>query len=136
MKPLAPLAVALLLGACSAAPPVGTCPAGLAPQIEAHLYFGLTSVGGVPIPEADWTDFVAREVTPRFPDGLTVIDTTGQWRDRTGSHVVRQPSRVIVIDTDPGPATLAKLQAIRDAYRARFHQQSVGLTTTELCAGF
>ena len=138
MRAAAPLIGALLLAACTTAPPAppATCPAGLSPQHEARLYFGLTTIDGARIADADWSDFVAGEITPRFPDGLTAYDTSGQWRDRSGSHIVRQPSRVIEIIVPDDAATFDRLQAIRDAYRARFHQQSVGLTLNALCAGF
>lgn len=33
------------------------------------------------VSDEDWRAFLAAEVTPRFPDGLTVIDAAGQWRD-------------------------------------------------------
>ena len=34
--------------------------------------------------DAAWDAFLADTVTPRFPDGLTVLDARGQWRDSEG----------------------------------------------------
>jgi len=50
------------------------CPTGLQPARIAELFFGLEE-GGRLLTDAEWTGFVDTEVTPRFPDGLTVWDT-------------------------------------------------------------
>ena len=47
--------------------------------------------------DARWRQFLAREVTPRFPDGLTVYETYGQWRDPKRNVIVRERSRVLRI---------------------------------------
>ncbi len=130
----------LLLSACaypvaSQAPPTAGCPAG-APSLTAQLFFGRSINGGGTVTDAAWQDFLANSVTPRFPDGLTVLAATGQWRDRTTNRISHEPSIVVEIVTDDRPDTLAKLQAIRAAYRAAFHQDSVGLVLNESCASF
>jgi Protein of unknown function (DUF3574) len=53
-----------------------------------RLYFGLSIPGGGTVSDADWRDFLAHEVTPRFPDGLTVNEARGQWRDTRTGRVV------------------------------------------------
>jgi hypothetical protein len=56
------------------------CPAGHEARTTARLFFG-RNIGGAPgVSDADFTKFLDEEVTPRFPDGLTVIDGGGQWR--------------------------------------------------------
>jgi hypothetical protein len=87
------------------------------------LYFGLSRPGGV-VTQAQWQAFVDTEVTPRFPDGLTVWPAAGQWRG-AGGAVAREDSRVLDIVHPSGPDFDAKLRAIRDAYKAQFHQESV-----------
>ena len=52
------------------------------PKQVAELMFGRDIGDQVGVSEAAWTRFVAREMTPRFPDGLTITDAIGQWRDR------------------------------------------------------
>ena len=47
------------------------------------LYFGLTHRAGR-VSESQWQAFLREEVTPRFPDGLTVWQTDGQWRKSDG----------------------------------------------------
>ena len=70
----------MLLSGCMAAP---SCLPGEEGFTESRLYFG-RSIEGQPEPdavtEADWADFVAAEVTPRFPNGFTVLDGAGHWR--------------------------------------------------------
>ncbi|MEJ0078542.1 MAG: DUF3574 domain-containing protein [Alphaproteobacteria bacterium] len=82
-----------------------------------------------------WRTFLAREVTPRFPDGLTVYETRGQWRDPATKAVTRERSRVlrIIAPTDTAPD---KIAAVADAYKTQFRQKSVGLVTREVCASF
>jgi hypothetical protein len=109
-----------------------TCPAGLAPMISADLYFGLSIPGGGGVSEADWQHFVDEEITPRFPGGLTITDAKGQWKDTSG--IVREPSkRLFVVMASPDAD---KLAAVRAAYRARFHQESVLLIETPVCGSF
>ncbi|HXB98424.1 MAG TPA: DUF3574 domain-containing protein [bacterium] len=87
------------------------------------LYFGLSRPGGAVTPE-QWQAFLDAEVTPRFPDGLTVWPAAGQWRGASG-RTEREASRVLEIVHPAGPDADAKLQAIRGAYKQRFHQESV-----------
>jgi hypothetical protein len=81
-----------------------------------ELFFG-GSVGA-----AQWRDFIAREVTPRFPYGLTVLEGYGQWM-APGGRISKEKSHVLLIWH--GFDQSAKIDAIRDAYKERFHQQSV-----------
>jgi hypothetical protein len=82
-----------------------------------------------------WRQFLAREVTPRFPDGLTVYETTGQWRDPVTKVITRERSRVlrIIAPADTAPDTLT---SIANAYKRDFRQKSVGIVTREVCASF
>ena len=57
-----------------------------------------------------------------------VIDTTGK--------VVREPSEVLEVVAPQSPALAPKIGKIADAYRKRFHQQSVGIVTRPVCAAF
>ena len=37
--------------------------------------------------DAEWTEFAARTITPNFPDGFTVFDGDGQWRNPQTGHI-------------------------------------------------
>jgi len=103
--------------------------------ITAQLFFGRTSASAS-IGDAEWQDFLATSVTPRFPAGLTVLEAHGQWRQRGTGRVISEPSTIIEIATDRSAGTLARLDAIRADYRAKFHQESVGLVVAASCASF
>jgi hypothetical protein len=136
MKWLLPL---LLLSACATPvatlPPGAACPAGM-PSLTAQLLFGRAIKGGSRVTEAAWQAFLATSVTPRFPDGLTVLAASGQWRDRGTGRISQEPATVVEIVTEDTPETLTRLEAIRAAYRSEFRQDSVGLVLNESCASF
>jgi hypothetical protein len=85
--------------------------------------------------EARWQQFLAREVTRRFPDGLTVYETTGQWRDPARNVIVRERSRLLRIIAPPDTAP-DRIAALADAYKKQFRQKSVGVVTHDVCASF
>lgn len=49
--------------------------------------------GEVGVREEQWTDFEASEISPRFPQGQSVDDALGQWRDRETNAIVKEPSK-------------------------------------------
>ena len=59
------------------------------PWMQSDLYFGTTKADGTAYTEEEWMTFLANEVTPRFPDGLTVLTGVGQWRDSDTSEVLQ-----------------------------------------------
>ena len=72
--------------------------------------------------------------TPRFPDGLSVIDVAGQYREPSG-RMVREKTKLIVVVIFDAPAHLPKVQAVIDAYNRRHSQNSVFRTEHTVCAG-
>ena len=75
-------------------------------------------------------------MTPRFPDGFTVIDAKGQWRAPGGQKISSERSKVVMIAMPPGADNDARLQQIIEAYKTRFKQQSVGLIVRPACVSF
>jgi hypothetical protein len=104
--------------------------------VQAELLFGRNIEGRRNVSDAEWAEFLGREVTPRFPDGLTVFEAAGQWRDGGTGLIMREPSYIVMILAPGTGETLAHLSAIRTAYVNRFHQQSVGLTLSQTCVDF
>ena len=125
----------LLLAGCSAPQPRCVGMPGDA-AVTVQLLFGRSLKGGGTVDDAAWRDFLARSVTPRFPDGLTVLDGSGQWRQRATGKIISEPSSVVEIVTEGSPETFQRLDAIRADYRRRFDQESVGLVVNESCASF
>ena len=120
-------ALALTVSGCTAAGPV--CNSGLSPLVEAQLFFG-----GSIVPE-QWRAFLDQEINPRFPDGFTVLETQGQWRNRDGT-ISRETGHELLIVTTRSNTNEEKLNAIRDAYKRWFMQESVLLTELPVCAAF
>jgi hypothetical protein len=102
----------------------------------AQLYFGRTMTGGGEIDEAAWDAFVAAELAPRFPDGFTVVDAAGRWRDPATGAVVQERTKLVQIAAPASAETASRIEAVRAAYRTRFAQRSVGLVTAPACADF
>jgi hypothetical protein len=99
--------------------------------VVAELLFGREHVT-----DARWARFLADEVTPRFPDGLTAIDARGQWRAPGSDKITKQRSKVVMIAMPPGADNDARLQQIVEAYKTRFKQQSVGVILRPACVSF
>lgn len=79
--------------------------------------------------------FVAREVTPRFPDGLSLFSGYGQWRNGKG-QILKEASRLLLIWYVPDAQSNEKIEAIREAYKARFGQESVLRADGFSCVSF
>jgi hypothetical protein len=102
-------------------------------MIEAELFFGRNIAGRDMVSDDEWRQFVDEDVTPRFPVGFSVSDIDGQYRN-AGGMIVRERSKQLLIVEPAGGE--AKLDAIRDAYKRRFHQESVLLVESPVCAAF
>jgi hypothetical protein len=127
--------LSLALAACqSTVPMTSGCSAGQEKLRTAQLFFG-RNVGAKPtVSEADFRAFLDQEVTPRFPDGLTVMDGGGQWRGAE-NQLIREAAKVVLIVL-PRTGASAKLDAVRAAYKTRFGQDSVLLITQASCVSF
>jgi len=60
------------------------------------IYFARNRPDGGTVSGAEWQEFLDQVVTPRFPMGLTVVEATGQWRDRSGA-VERERAEVLTV---------------------------------------
>jgi len=100
-------------------------------MVSAELLFGSGHVT-----DAAWKDFLDREITPRFPEGLTVFDAGGQWRAPAHEAVTRERSKVVLIVFRDDPQAQDRLNAIAEAYKRRFNQRSVGIVIKPACASF
>lgn len=117
------LALGLGMGGAWAQAPLA-CPAGAEVMSRLELVFGLTMPGGRPIGDKAFRRFLDREVTPRFPDGLTLLSGDGQWRNRAG-RITKEPSRLLLVWYRASPDSDQSIEAIREAYKKRFRQDSV-----------
>lgn len=116
--------------------PQQACAPGQQSMLSAELFFGRKIGDRVGVSEAAFRRFVDAEVTPRFPDGLTILDANGQYRDREDGRLIREPSKLVLIATPDETGNREKLAAVAEAYKRRFDQQSVGLILKPACASF
>lgn len=134
------LSLVLALGACATSPPPapvagvtstlqgdGARPSQAQGWVRSELYFGVGAEGdpASSISEAQWRAFLDKEVTPRFPDGLTVFDAYGQWLFRGKEGPERLNSKVLVILHEDSPQRTADIEAIRLAWKQATRHQSV-----------
>ena len=112
------------------------CPDGADPWVKYELYMGRgNGESGLIVSDGLWEGFLADTVTPRFPDGLTVLDGRGQWRGAEGL-VQKEQSKVLVILAPPGGDAMRLLDEVSAEYKARFAQESVLRVVSDACVSF
>jgi hypothetical protein len=112
------------------------CRAGLEARQVAELLFGRKTGDRLGVSETQFGRFVDRKISPRFPDGLTVLDARGAWRDSARKTIVHEPSKLVEIVLPGKPDDVDELKAIAQAYKERFRQQSVGIVVRAACVSF
>jgi len=134
---LTTLVSALLLATASAqAPEPGpACPLAAKAVSRLELYFGAGRANGPEVTREQWEAFLDAEITPRFPDGLTWVETRGQWRGAAGA-IVRERSWLLIVMAPPGDGSEAAVEAIRAAWKSRFDQESVMRANSVACVTF
>jgi Protein of unknown function (DUF3574) len=111
------------------------CPAGGDLFARTELFFGLSRNAGPDITEAEFSAFLDSEVTPRFPDGLTVLDARGQFRGASGVPV-KEGSKLLILLHGGSNSESASIEAIREQYILLFQQESVLRTDETDCVSF
>lgn len=110
---------------------IASCKGDESPAVQELLYFGTETSSGHVTPEA-WTQFLSEIVTPRFPDGFSAWQASGQWRSSSG-EVIREPSYILDL-VHPDNVTLSKaVQEIIASYKTRFRQEAVLRVKTHTC---
>jgi len=111
------------------------CETGDQALVRDTLYFGRNRPDGGTVSDAQWRNFLDDVVTPRFPEGLTVVHATGQWRGASGA--VEQEASEVVTLLHPGDAAArGKVGEIAAEYKRRFRQEAVLRERTAACARF
>jgi hypothetical protein len=128
------LAAMPVLSACSVLPQACAPPAES--MVTAELLFGRKIGDRIGVSDAAFSAFLAREITPRFPDGLTVVDAKGQWRDSERGNIIREPSKLVLLIFRDDAVRRENLIAITDAYKRQFRQQSVLTSLRASCVTF
>src|SRR5262249_28562709 len=112
------------------------CLGGQRPTQGAQLMFGRHHGSRNGRSAGDFGRFVDREIMSRFPNGLTVFNAAGQWREQARDKIVREPSKVVQIVLPGQVDDIARLNEIVEAYKTRFKQQSVVMIVRPACVSF
>jgi Protein of unknown function (DUF3574) len=129
-------AIALLgvaVGGCAASSPA-TCRPDEKQLVSETLYFGAAMQDGL-VEDTEWARFLDDWVTPRFPDGLTVLQASGQWRGADGK-IVEEPSRIMYLVHPADGSSERKIEEIASEYKRRFQQEAVLRTRGAVCVSY
>jgi len=102
--------------------------------IRTELYFGL------PAPKdsvtATWEAFADSFITPAFPDGYTILDADGRWRDKYSATTAKEKSKLLIIIYKSDSLKEKEIEKIITQYKLLFKQKAVlrvdGQVTTNL----
>jgi hypothetical protein len=128
-------ALAALAPASAHAQAPAQCQAPARSMQAIELMFGRSVDGKLVVGEREWVRFLAREITPRFPDGLSVVDAAGQYKTADGA-IAHEPSKIVIIIAPEGAETQDRIAVIEAAYKKQFRQQKVVVVTRAVCASF
>ena len=127
------VALSFALGACASLQEAG-CKSGERSAVHDALYFGTGKPGGV-VTREEWARFLETTVTPRFPQGLSVAEASGQWRGADGS-TVRESTHVLQLvhaNDTPSEKLVAEIVA---SYKVQFQQEAVLRVKASACVSF
>jgi len=96
------------------------------PFIRTELFFGSERPNKPEVSDIEFKQFLDEQITPRFPDGLTVLKGFGQFRESDGT-IVQESSFVLILlyPRETLRDNSAKIEEIRTLYKERFEQESV-----------
>jgi|SRR5271170_3922138 len=115
-----------------------THPAKTQGWVDTQLYFGLGPADAPEkgVSEAAWREFLDKEVTPRFPSGLSVMDVYGQWQGKNETAPERIRSKMLIIDYPGTTENDRRIEAIRAAWKQKTGDQSVMKVTQHADVSF
>jgi len=103
--------------------------------LRTELFFGLSRPEGE-VTEEEFQQFLAQYITPRFPDGLTVVTGLGQFRNASGV-IIQERSKLVILLYPPDQAHASwRIERIREEYKTLFQQESVLRADSRECVSF
>ncbi len=91
-----------------------------------ELFFGTAKADGTVVTDEEFKLFIDDTVTPRFPDGLTLLKADGQFQDASGT-IIKEASFVLILlyPVEDFLVSSRQINVIRERYKEEFLQESV-----------
>ena len=131
---LAYLVSAVMFAACAESDATA-CPHGTDRLLRYELFMGRSGQSVEVVDDTAWAAFLSDTVTPRFPDGLSVLEAQGQWRDSQG-RVQTERSKLLVVLVPQGGDHTRLIDEVSDEYKRQFDQESVLRVVSDACVSF
>jgi hypothetical protein len=128
------VATAMFASSCAQVTTTARCRSGEQAAIMESLYFGTAMPAGY-VTQAQWQQFLANVITPRFPDGLTAWAAAGQWRNPSG-ELQKEDSYVLHVVHPEDRRFETAVREVIDEYKLRFDQEAVLRVRTATCISF
>ena len=90
-----------------------------------ELYYGAGRLPADGTKDTRWENYINEVVTPRFPEGLTLLEGTGQWRVKEGQTPRRNRTRILILIHEDTEEKSRKVDEIRTLWKEISGQQSV-----------
>jgi len=99
--------------------------AGSSAFARTELFFGTAKPDGV-VTEEEFLAFLDTQITPRFPDGLTLLKGDGQFRGED-DVIIKEDSFLLILlyPVEDFTVSSRRIEAIRRLYKEAFQQESV-----------
>jgi hypothetical protein len=99
--------------------------AGSSAFVRTELFFGTAKPDGT-VSDREFLAFLDAQITPRFPDGLTLLKGRGQFRGED-NVIIKENSFLLILlyPVEDFRASSRKINVIRELYKAEFQQESV-----------
>jgi hypothetical protein len=91
-----------------------------------ELFFGTAKPDGTAVTDEEFSAFLDEQITPRFPDGLTLLKGDGQFRGED-EVIIKEDSFLLILlyPLQGFKDSSARIESIRELYKSEFQQESV-----------
>jgi len=100
-----------------------------------ELLFGLSRSNAPDITEEEFQGFIDQQVTPRFPEGLTLLAGNGQFKDSAG-NTIQEGSKLLILLYPFSKDRSGLVDEVRAEYKSAFQQESVLRVDKHSCVSF
>jgi hypothetical protein len=107
-----------------------------APVAVFTLFMGKAIPGRDDLTDNEWRSFVDDTVSVNLPNGFTVFDANGGWRNPLTNRTAQEGTKVLLVALPDSAESRAAVNRVRHEYQLRFRQQLVGMTVENACATF